>query len=633
MNLAGAARLARRLHRGEIDEAGTAYVDHLERVAVLVAENGGDEWQQMAGWLHGAGRTGLRPRDLAALGVPRRVVHLVDALAPRLPWEPAGVRAGRIRSCRGAPLVLRADVIDLARPEARAALGGRWPYWVGQYRDLLGEAGVPIPGVLLDAEPASRFVAAAPLTRLNRDEPGRWAAVRAAGAAGELSAAGPLIDAYLAAVAGDPVWAAGRPVLAGALSQIAAHRRHQADAGWVATLVSLAGHHDDFLRATAIRGLAGLAGHEQLIIGALSDDSPLVVDAALGSLPDTAGQGGTLARIAGRIEPGWTWPRRHAVRLLVNAGDPQARAVLVAALAVDGMGLGHDLLSLLARENDRSLVPVVAGQLRGGARGRAAAAFLLGELRASETIGDLAAALGDQSADLQVRLACIEALGKLADPGAVPVLAAAARHHLAWVRSSALTALSKIDHPDVVTIALAASEDFDPDVRERAVRILADRGGQDTTARLLIFCDGPLARVALKGRIRIADPRAVPALSRVFLTVGDRRVRDLAGRALARSASRAPGLYPTAVMTPAQVRAIAWVLGQIGDKASRHQLTHMLAHRDELVRARAAAALGKIADPDGAPGLRTALADISPRVRAAAASALGRLGVGEPPVG
>ena len=82
MNLAGTRRLALRLHRGEIDDTRHAYVEHLERVAALVAVYGGDEAQQMAAWLHGAGRTGLRPRDLAALGVPGRVVQIVAALTP-----------------------------------------------------------------------------------------------------------------------------------------------------------------------------------------------------------------------------------------------------------------------------------------------------------------------------------------------------------------------------------------------------------------------------------------------------------------------------------------------------------------------------------------------------------------------
>jgi hypothetical protein len=72
MDLAGAERLARTRHRWEIDEAGGLYVDHLERVAALIASRGGDVCEQMAGWLHGAVGTGLRPVDLAARRVPRR---------------------------------------------------------------------------------------------------------------------------------------------------------------------------------------------------------------------------------------------------------------------------------------------------------------------------------------------------------------------------------------------------------------------------------------------------------------------------------------------------------------------------------------------------------------------------------
>src|SRR6266851_2039373 len=138
---------------------------------------------------------------------------------------------------------------------------------------------------------------------------------------------------------------------------------------------------------------------------------------------------------------------------------------------------------------------------------------------------------------------------------------------------------------------------------------------------------GPLALAALKGLIRIADERAVPGLRRVFLSSGDRRIRDLAGRALARSASRAGLLYPGWWMTPSEIRAIAWVLGEIRDKNSAVQLSRLLTHRDELVRARASAALGKIADQATAPALGTALNDISPHVRASAATALGLLGV------
>ncbi len=318
MNLAGAQRLARRLHRGEIGETGRAYVDHLERVAALVAAEGGDERQQMAAWLHGTRRVGLLPRDLAALGVPGRVIQIVAVLTPRQLWEQAGVRAARVRGCPGAALVLHADVTDLCRPEARAASPGSWQYQADRYCDLLDQADVRVPDSLRSLESAARAASrTVSLSQLDPDDPGRWAAVRAFGAVGDVRAAGPLIAAYRAASAGDPRWSNGKHWLAGALSKIAASRRHQADSGWVATLVRLAADRDPFLRATAIRGLAGLTEHEQLIIGALSDPSPQVVDAALGSLSGIGELAEKLTSIAGRLEPEWTWappPRRAAAR-------------------------------------------------------------------------------------------------------------------------------------------------------------------------------------------------------------------------------------------------------------------------------------------------------------------------------
>ena len=629
MNLAGAQRLARRLHLGEIDETRHPYVGHLERVAALVAAHGGNEVQQMAAWVHGVGRTGLQPRDLAALGVPGRVVQIVAALTPRQPWEPAEARAARVRACPTAAVVLRADVTDLTRPQAQAAWGGRWRFRGAELRRLLNQAGIPAPSDLAAPDVAVSADVAGLLPRLDPDSPGRWGAVAALGESGDLRAAIELTDAYLAGAAGDPRWAAGETRLRAALSRIARQAR-RADSGQEAWLVSLAAHDDAFLRATAIRCLGGLGGFEQLIVTALSDDSPLVVSAALASVDSAEGLAATLALIAGRLDRGWTWPRRHAVRLLAKAGDPGARAVLVPAMAVDGMGLGADVIKSVLAWDDHSLViPVLADQVRSDAHGRAAAAFLLGELRAVETAGDLIAALARDPADVQFRVACIEALGKLADPAAVPVLAGQAGHRYPWVRVSALIALSWIDHPDVAAIALAATDDFDPDVRDRAIRVLAARGGQDATARLVAHCDGPLAPVALRGLARIGDERAVASLTRLFLTIQDRRVRHLAGSALARSARRAPSLYLGPEATPGQARAAAWVLGEVGDKHSCRILCAMLAHRDALARARAAAALGKIANQEAAPALRAALTDISPGVRAAAATSLGRLGVSE----
>jgi HEAT repeat protein len=631
MDLAGAERLARTRHRFEIDEAGALYVDHLERVVALVASRGGGRCEQMAGWLHGIARTGLRPVDLAARRVPRRVIRILDALEFRVE-DAADSHLRRISSCRGAALVLRAVAADECRPQALAALTPRMrQHRTGRYRDLLAGLGEPLPPALTEQEATPRPPADVEglLDRLDAACPGRWEAVQTLGSVGELRAARPLIAAYRAAKAGDARWASGTSDLAGALSRIAAHRRHQDDPQWVETLLELAGDRDAFLRATAVRGLAGLAAGNPVVVRGLSDDSPRVVAAALQALEP--GQGRELAEelIAITSQPGteWAWARRLAVRGLVATGDARARGTLLAVLASDGMGLGRDLVTSIAAPGDRAVIPELISQLRSRAPGRAAAAYLLGELRARDSVSDLAQMAGDETVNPQVIHACIEALGKIADPAAVAALAAAARHRQASVRAAALLALAQIDDEAAGDAALAAAEDFDPDVLESAVRLLAARADQRATARLLMFCDGPLAAVALKGLIRLADPRAVPALRRVFTTAPERRVRDLAGRALARSATSSAGLYLGTSMEPGRLRATAWVLGEIGDKTAARQLIPFLTHRDERVRARVAAALGKIADPGTAPGIAAALRDVSPRVRASAATALGGLGV------
>jgi HEAT repeat protein len=627
VDVAGAAKLARRRHRGEIDEAGAPFAEHLERAAALVATAGGGRSEQMAVWLSGVAQAGIGLGDLAALRVPRRVIRILGVLPSGPAWESAASHAERISSCPGAGLVLLALLTDRYRPEALSRIPA---HRAARDHDLLRSLGLAVPPGL--AEPV-RARAAGDVTtllaQLHADNPGRWQAVQVLAARGEPRAFRPLIDAYLAAEAGDPRWASGRTQLSKALSGMAAQRRHQDDPQWVQLLAGLAGHSDAFLRATAIRGLAGLADYQALVVRALSDDSPQVAGAAIAALD--AGRAGEVSRelvaIARRREGKWKWARRAAVRRLVGAGDLSAHDVLVAAFEVDGLGLGHDLVSVLVGTAGPSIVPELIRQLHGTGPGRVGAAFVLGELRARESVGDLLAVLAEERPgpkDPRLSVTCIGALAKIADPAAVPALARACRHPMAWVRAAALEALARFDDPLLIETALEAVEDFDPDVRQQAVRLLALRGDRRATSRLLSACEGPLAAVALRGLIRLSDERAVPRLARLFYDTTDRRVRHLAGRAIACSARNASGLYLGG--EPTQLRATAWVLGEIGDKNSRWKLARLLTHFDERVRARSAAALGKIGDPASAAQLEAVLDDVSPRVRASAASALGQLG-------
>jgi HEAT repeat protein len=233
--------------------------------------------------------------------------------------------------------------------------------------------------------------------------------------------------------------------------------------------------------------------------------------------------------------------------------------------------------------------------------------------------------------DPEVALACIKALGKIQDPAAIPALGEACRHRGSFIRDTALQALFWSDEPQVTEIALAAAEDFSPKVRDRAVRLLAARGDRRATSRLISACEGPLRPVALRGLIRLADERAVPALIRALRTGTDQQALHLAGRAIIASAREPLGHSLWSGWTPSlpQLREAIWVLGELGEAANVLYPGQFLRHRDEAVRARTAAGMGKAGNPVP-PSLTAALADVSPRVRASAATALAAIATSPP---
>lgn len=113
----GAERLARRLHRYDLDDSGGPFVEHLARVTQLVREAGGGTREVMAAWLHGVPRAGARPADLMMRGVPSAVIRIIEAVAqdPGELLEPAARRAAAVRAAPGSALVLRAIISDRHR--------------------------------------------------------------------------------------------------------------------------------------------------------------------------------------------------------------------------------------------------------------------------------------------------------------------------------------------------------------------------------------------------------------------------------------------------------------------------------------------------------------------------------------
>lgn len=225
-------------------------------------------------------------------------------------------------------------------------------------------------------------------------------------------------------------------------------------------------------------------------------------------------------------------------------------------------------------------------------------------------------ALGDDS--FEVRTAAAVALGKTGDPlGSGPLVKAAREDAHQDVRDSALLALGLLGRPREIPLLDAILHDGKERTRHRsfAAFSLGLIGGEDATASLLRFLDGPGGRgvsreqpplvasvVVALGLTR--DPAALPALRAVFEdTRGDGNVRAFATLAL----------------------------GRLRDRQSLDALTKSLGNDREARQRRAAAvSLGKIASANDAAAV-VALAealrsDADPVVRHFAAVSVGTIG-------
>jgi hypothetical protein len=172
------------------------------------------------------------------------------------------------------------------------------------------------------------------------------------------------------------------------------------------------------------------------------------------------------------------------------------------------------------------------------------------------------------------------------------------RSRRAWRRAAAAYALGDMACPEVVPVLAGALEDRNDEVRAAAVRSL--------------------------GRLR--DPTVTETL--VESLVAHRVPRGMAGAALLQMGSEAvPELRRIAGHEDAAVRQVALtVLGLVGDSGDADVALEAIRDPAGDVRAAAARALGRIGMGGAEPALREALGDPEHYVRAEAAEALGALG-------
>ncbi|PSL56466.1 HEAT repeat protein [Saccharothrix carnea] len=389
-------------------------------------------------------------------------------------------------------------------------------------------------------------------------------------------------------------------------------------------LVTLTAHASRAVRTVAVSALAEFRdpAHRTIMVEALADPEPNVVASAVrGLTAETVLEVfDQLVELANRPGPPWAWTRRHTAQRIAESPHPRRLSVLADALTHADHGGAHDIAHVLARAGDTRVGPALIEHLRTRTTDRSAVAHALGQLRIADATDALINAL--HTSDDVLTTTALQALDKIGSVQAAPDIRSMLDHRHGPVREAALLALSKIGGPLLVPAALAATDDGDPTVRERAIRVLAEHGDRRAVGRLAAACDGRHVRVALTGLVRLADPSVTPTLAEVLLTTTDRRARKLAGQALTRIDAR-PQLHVWGRDSVVR-RAVIWVVGQRADARDARTLTRALRDEDELVRARAAAALGRLPGTTALAPLTEALKDPRPRVRANAATALGR---------
>ncbi|MVU76929.1 hypothetical protein GPX89_06680 [Nocardia sp. ET3-3] len=354
----------------------------------------------------------------------------------------------------------------------------------------------------------------------------------------------------------------------------------------------------------------------------LADERSGVVLAAIEGLAAHAAESAEIAvlgRIVARPEPDWRWSRAAAARRLRTIGGSDAEAALQQRFLSPLDPPWRDDPKWIA-EHGPAAVPELIAQL-GEQIWRWEGPYVLGALRVTAAVPTICRLLRDDPN----WLAGIAALGRIGVVDSVETLMEPAITGNAEARDHSLRALVRISPGSAVAAALFAINDIEPDVRDRAARILTRHGDQRAVLALIRLCDTAFAEAAAGALGRIADPRAEPTLWKLFST-GTPRVRAAAGRAL----SRVPGPrryldYGARQRDPSLRLAYVRLLSHRPDWETPHSLEHWLRDPDPKVRAVTAHLIATLGLDTLRVPLDALLNDPDPRVRRAAASAGRRL--------
>lgn len=230
----------------------------------------------------------------------------------------------------------------------------------------------------------------------------------------------------------------------------------------------------------------------------------------------------------------------------------------------------------------------------------------------------------------QVNQVVAYALGRMSDPGALPVLRRMLSDPSPLTRLAGAEALCLKSSAESAEALAPLLNDPSPEVRQGIVRSLPKLG--DAAVPLFVKLSSERERSmrfnVIKFLSETKDPRRLPVL---FMAQGDpdKKIRDIAEAAL----NRIPKTQLVALASenlrqpasPMRNKALE-LLAEAKDPSSADSLAAVLNDENHLVRMKAAEILGMLKDSRGAESIARSLADPDPEIRYSAAQFLARSG-------
>ena len=319
-----------------------------------------------------------------------------------------------------------------------------------------------------------------------------------------------------------------------------------------------------------------------------------------------------------------------AARQFLGDSEHQSGDVLIASLrylaAIDATGLASLLVPLIdsadngvasaaIRACGKSAEPACAAALEAKLRSpdfpdarKADLILALGDLKDQKVVDDLIAIAKNADEDKIRRLYAADALGKIGDPRAVPVLKDMFAENDALVRAYAASALSHFSVDEAFPMLIQGLKDDDWRVREQSAKALTGKlsGGQIDTALPVLEYKArydPVAQVrtaSINALGSLGSGQAEDILAKLYQAAGnpletrESALRALTGRSLSRAIDAANAVVAAEgkAFDQKPIEATARVLSETQGAGLKGIYSTLLASGDAVVRAYAVRGIG-----------------------------------------